>query len=152
MPIVTYEEWLLMPEVQDATEEVINGEIRITPPALGDVSNALRSQLDRRRFFVVTSQFGLIIRRVPLTCRVPDLAVFLVREARSSVRARKEKLADYAGLGVPEIWAFNSDSRTVDVFYLEDGQLRLDTTVAQGPLKPRLFPNVQIDITQIWPN
>ena len=30
---VTYGEWLLMPEVQDATEEVIDGEIRITPPA-----------------------------------------------------------------------------------------------------------------------
>ena len=29
---VTYEEWLRMPEVQDATEEVVNGEIRIIPP------------------------------------------------------------------------------------------------------------------------
>ena len=31
MPTVTYEEWLRMPEVSDATEEVVNGEIRITP-------------------------------------------------------------------------------------------------------------------------
>jgi hypothetical protein len=30
---VSYLEWLRMPEVQDATEEVIDGEIRITPPA-----------------------------------------------------------------------------------------------------------------------
>ena len=30
---VTYEEWLRMPEVQDAIEEVVNGEIRIMPRA-----------------------------------------------------------------------------------------------------------------------
>jgi hypothetical protein len=29
---VTYEEWLEMPVVADATEEVVNGEIRIMPP------------------------------------------------------------------------------------------------------------------------
>ena len=28
---VTYEEWLRMPEVTDAIEEVVNGEIRIMP-------------------------------------------------------------------------------------------------------------------------
>lgn len=30
---VTYQEWLGMPEVTDAREEVVNGEVRITPPA-----------------------------------------------------------------------------------------------------------------------
>ena len=30
---VSYEEWLRMPEVTDAIEEVVNGEIRIMPPA-----------------------------------------------------------------------------------------------------------------------
>lgn len=35
---VTYEEWLRMPEVGDAVEEVVNGEIRITPPA-GDYAS-----------------------------------------------------------------------------------------------------------------
>jgi hypothetical protein len=28
---VTYEKWLRMPEVQDAIEEVVNGEIRLIP-------------------------------------------------------------------------------------------------------------------------
>jgi hypothetical protein len=31
---VTYEEWLNMPVVEDAIEEVVNGEIRIMPPKL----------------------------------------------------------------------------------------------------------------------
>jgi hypothetical protein len=29
---VTYEEWLRMPEVTDAIEEVVDGELRIRPP------------------------------------------------------------------------------------------------------------------------
>ena len=29
--LITYEEWLTMPEVQDAIEEVVNGEVRIMP-------------------------------------------------------------------------------------------------------------------------
>jgi hypothetical protein len=32
--MVTYEEWLNMPVVKDAIEEVVNGEVRITPPGL----------------------------------------------------------------------------------------------------------------------
>jgi Uma2 family endonuclease len=79
---VTYDEWLRMPEVQDATEEVIDGEIRITPPAqwahAWTVSNIRRAlvQLDEPEFLVATAQFGLVIRKAPLTVRVPDLAVF----------------------------------------------------------------------------
>lgn len=30
---VTCEEWLAMPQVEDSIEEVVNGEIRIMPPA-----------------------------------------------------------------------------------------------------------------------
>src|SRR3954463_8213257 len=82
---VTYEEWLTMPEVQDATEEVVNGEIRIMPPPdprHGDILDQLffliRSQIDPREVRVRVSQFGLVIRRHPLSCRVPDLAMFVI--------------------------------------------------------------------------
>ena len=80
---VTYEEWLSMPEVEDAVEEVVNGEIRIMQPAklahgviVQNIHSALRAQLDRTRFLALCSNFGLIIRKRPLTSRVPDLAVF----------------------------------------------------------------------------
>ena len=33
---VTYDEWLRMPEVTDAIEEVVDGEIRIMPPQNGN--------------------------------------------------------------------------------------------------------------------
>jgi Uma2 family endonuclease len=80
---VTYEEWLRMPEVTDAVEEVVNGEIRLTPPAkfkhariIELTTRSLRRHLDGERYSIATGSFGLIIRKTPLTSRVPDLAVF----------------------------------------------------------------------------
>ena len=80
---VTYEEWLRMPEVSDAKEEVVNGEIRIMPPPkwihsriVRNLRRQIEAQVDEREITVIVEQFGLIIRRAPLTSRVPDLAVF----------------------------------------------------------------------------
>jgi Uma2 family endonuclease len=119
---VTYDEWLRMPEVSDATEEVVNGEIRIAPPAkwfhalaVGNIQDAFSGLLDRPEFHVMTAQFGLIIRKAPLTSRVPDLAVFedstiieqdgfvhsapqLVAEVLSPGETIEEKLAGYASI------------------------------------------------------
>ena len=57
--VLTYEEWLEMPEVQDGIEEVVNGEVRIMPPnklihayTIEDSAEILRSQLDRKKVWV----------------------------------------------------------------------------------------------------
>jgi Uma2 family endonuclease len=171
---VTYEEWLRMPEVTDATEEVVNGEIRITPPqkwvharTVEKVSRPLIHQLDQRQFYVFTSRFGLIIRKAPLTCRVPDMAVFdestiveedgfvcsppqLVAEVLSPDEVIEQKLADYASLGVPEVWVVSPEARTVEVLYLENGHIRSVRVAADGTLTPRLFPHVTVEIASIW--
>jgi len=173
---VTYEEWLRMPEVKG--EEVVNGEIRTMPSPkwnhskiLDDLAFTIRSQVDPRGVNVAASPFDLIIRRAPLTARVPDLAVFqastiverdgrihsppqLVVEVRSpsnTGRERAEKLADYARLGVPEVWAFSPEDRTVEVLYLENGQFRRHALLTEGVLRPKLFPNVEVQISEIWP-
>jgi len=175
---VTYEEWLRMPEVSDATEEVVNGEIRITPApecSHGEiVDNVLReiaSQVDRRLVKVAVAQFGLIIRRSPLSVRVPDLAVFerstiavqdgyvrsapqLIVEVFSLSQTREdmeEKVADYASLGVPEVWVISPKERTVEVLYLSDGRLRPVQVLRDGILTPKHFPQVKVDIAAIWP-
>ncbi len=176
---VTYEEWLRMPEVEDATEEVVNGEIRIMPPAkwnhaqiITNLHRQIGSQVDWQRVTVVTTQFGLIIRRAPLTSRVPDLAVFenstivekdgyihsapqLVVEVLSPVNTRKrieEKLADYAEIGVPEAWIFSPPAKTVEVFYLEEGRLVCAQVLnGEGTLTPKHFADVKVDIAAIWP-
>jgi Uma2 family endonuclease len=175
---VTYEEWLRMPEVSDAKEEVVNGEVRITPAppwchseVLTNLDRLIAPQVSRREVMVITAQFGLIIRRAPLTSRVPDLAVFekstiveedgyvhsppqLVAEVLAPAETRRgldEKLADYAPLGVPEVWVMAPQGMSVEVLYLEEGRLRRVQFLAEGILTPRHFPTVKVDIAAIWP-
>jgi len=177
---VTYEEWLRLPEVTDEIEEVVNGEIRLSPPhkwkhsqIVSRVYDQIRPQVDDRKVMVISASFGLIIRRDPLTSRIPDLAVFelstmveqdgyvhsapqLVVEVLSPSNTRherEEKLGDYAALGVPEVWVVSPEARTVEVLYLENGYLRGSAPIlAVGLLKPRRFPGVQVDISGIWPD
>lgn len=176
--IVTYEEWLEMPEVEDATEEVVDGEIHIAPPAkwnhagiAENLADLLRSQLDKKVVRVVTSNFGLVIRRRPLNTRVPDLAVFikahiveqdgyihsapeLVVEVLSPANTRAErarKIADYGSLGVPEVWVFSPEARTIEVLHLANGKLRTVNILAEGQVRPRMFPEVVVDVTAVWP-
>jgi len=81
--VVSYEEWISKPIVDDFIEEVVNGEIRITPPhkweshsvVVDNLQRVLGTQLDRKTVRVVATVFGLVISEKPLTCRVPDLAV-----------------------------------------------------------------------------
>jgi Uma2 family endonuclease len=176
---VTYEEWLRMPEVTDAIEGVVNGEIRITPPAkwkhallVTSISKSLESQIDMDKALVLSTSFGLVIRKSPLTSRVPDIAVFelesmveqdgyihsapqLVVEVLSPAntrREREEKLGDYAAIGVPEVWVVSPEARTVEVLYLEDGFLRTAMVLNQGNLQPKRFPRVQVPVPAIWPD
>jgi Uma2 family endonuclease len=176
---VTYEEWLRMPEVDDAIEEVVNGEIRIMPPAklrhvwiVARLTGVLLPQLDQRQTVVFTGSFGLVVRKEPLTSRVPDLAVFEVASMvqhdgyihsapqllvevlspSNNRREREEKLGDYATLGVPEVWVVSPEARTVEILYLENGFLRTAQILASGLLTPKLFPQVSVDIARIWPD
>jgi len=176
---VTYDEWLRMPEVQNATEEVVNGEIRIMPPPkwkhaaiVRRIRLSLERQLDPDRVLVHDSQFGLVISKRPLTSRVPDLAVFesdtiveqdgyihsapqLVVEVLSPAntrREREEKLGDYASIGVPEVWVVSPEGRTVEILYLAEGYLRSAQILREGILIPMHFPAGQVDIARIWPD
>jgi Uma2 family endonuclease len=177
--LVTYEEWLNMPEVQDAIEEVVNGEVRIMPaPKLEHalVVNVLRRALDRqvdeKAVLLLDTQFGLIIRRAPLTSRVPDLALFrksnmvvvdgyihsapeLAVEVLSPAnrrREREEKLRDYESLGVPEVWVLSPEGRTFEVLLLIEGKLTTVALLREGVFRPTQFPEVTVDISSVWPD
>jgi Uma2 family endonuclease len=175
---VTYEEWLNMPVVEDAIEEVVNGEVRIVPPnkwkhavIVENLSEALKSQVDRKAVRVVGSVFGLIVRKTPLTSRVPDLAVFLkqniveqdgyihsspelVVEVLSPANTRREmtgKIRDYESLGVPELWIISPEAQTIEVVLLENGKLVTHGVVTHGQLSPQRFPRVAVEVSSIWP-
>jgi len=176
---VTYEEWLNMTVVEDAIEEVVNGEVRILPPnkwkhalIVENVAHALHRQVNEPEVLVVTTQFGLIIRKQPLTSRVPDLAMFvkenlveqdgyihsapeLVVEILSPANTRAEraeKLRDYEELGIPEVWVLSPEARTFEVLQLMNGKLRTVRVLTQGQLSPQRFPDVAVDILSIWPD
>jgi Uma2 family endonuclease len=175
---ITYEEWLRMPEVSDAREEVVDGEIRIMPPAklkhtkiVQNLYDLIRPQTRRADVFIPISSFGLVIRREPLTTREPDLAVFktetmverdgyvhsapqLLVEVLSPGNTKRdtEEMANYSELRVPEYWVVSPEKRTIEVLYLDNGQLRQHAILSEGSLKPRHFPDVQINIQEIWPD
>ena len=177
---VTYEEWLTMPEVQDATEEVVNGEIRVMPPAklihaliIDSLYYAIVTQIDRSKVRVLASSAGLVVRKHPLTSRVPDIAIFdlstmveadgyvhsapqLIVEVLSPANTRRDRageLADYAALGVPEVWVVSPEARTVEVLRLSGTDYARAAIVASGDtLRPTLFPSVQVEISGIWPD
>jgi len=175
--ILTYEEWLRLPETE-GIEEVVNGEIRTMPPnkwnhtrIIEKLARLLGAQLDPETVYVVTSVFGLVIRHEPPTTRVPDLALFvasqiveqdgyihsapeLVVEVLSPGNTRlerAEKLKDYESIGVPEVWVISPEALTVEVLLLKDGKLTTETLLRQGALRPTHFPNAAIEIEAIWP-
>jgi Uma2 family endonuclease len=174
---LSYEEWLTLPEVE-GVEEVVNGEIRKMPPnklphayTVENLADLLKAAVNRRTVQVLVTTFGLVIRREPLSTRVPDIAVFirshvierdgyihsapeLVVEVLSPANTRSErseKLQDYESLGVPEVWVVSPEAQTVEVLLLKDGRLATTSLLREGQLKPTRFPEASVDITAIWP-
>ena len=175
--VLTYEEWLKLPEAE-GIEEVVNGEIRKMPPnkilhadTVENLADLLKASADRNTIQVRVSTFGLVIRREPLTTRVPDIAVFvrnqvvdqdgyihsapeLIVEVLSPANTRAEraeKLQDYESLGVPEVWVISPEARTVEVLSLKDGRLRTTALLRDGQIKPVHLPGVSVDVAAIWP-
>ena len=175
--VITYEEWLKLPEAE-GVEEVVQGEIRKMPPnkilhadTVENLADLLKAQLDRKTVQVRVSVFGLVIQRDPLTTRVPDIAVFirknvveqdgyihsapeLVVEVLSPANTRaerSEKLKDYESLGVPEVWVVSPEAQTVEVMLLKDGRLITSALLREGQLSPARFAGAVVDIESIWP-
>jgi Uma2 family endonuclease len=176
--ILTYEEWLRLPTVEDGTDEVVNGVLRFMPPTRYPHAEIIRrlirrmeAQCDEQQICVLGSNFGLMISREPLTCRSPDLALYwnhkleirdglyfsapdLIIEILSPLenRRRKEsKMADYAAIGVPEVWLCSPTERNVEVRRLVSGRMEPVSVLTEGSIEPLEFPGVHIAIPEIWP-
>jgi Uma2 family endonuclease len=175
--VLTYEEWLKLPEAE-GIEEVVNGEIRKMPPnkiphadTVENLADLLKVSADPKRVQVRVSNFGLVIHRDPLTTRVPDIAVFLrshvveqdgyihsapeliveVLSPANTRAERAEKLKDYESLEVPEVWVVSPEARTVEVLTLEAGRLVTTALLRQGQIAPSHVPEMSVDIAAIWP-
>jgi Uma2 family endonuclease len=175
--ISTYEEYLEMPETE-GREEVVDGEIVTMPPAGYDHSYIVQSlqmalifQFDPKVVWVMPTVLGLVIRD-PLTCREPDLGIFvrkdivqrdgyihpapqLIVEVLSPRNPRKDmarKTEDYESIGVPEFWIVSSEARTFEVLQLQEGKLRTTQIVNSGQLHPLRFPETAVDVASVWPD
>lgn len=176
--ILTYEEWLRMPPVEDGTDEVVKGELRFMPPTryphaeiIQLLIEALIPQVDRKLVRILGSNLGLMISREPLTCRSPDLVVFwrdqmaiqdglyysppgLIVEVISPSENHKrkmEKIEDYGSIGVPEVWLVSPSERSVEVWRFAEGKLVRSASATAGLLEPANFPTVKVAIPEIWP-
>jgi Uma2 family endonuclease len=176
--LLTYDEWLSMPTVEDGTDEVVNGVLRFMAPTryphaeiIQRLIMAALPHLDLKRTGILGSNLGLMISREPLTCRSPDLIVFwrdrmeivdglycsppaLVVEIVSPTenRRRKEgKLADYARIGVPEVWLCDPPKKTLEVCRLSGNRMEPVSVVTEGTVEPQEFPGVRVSVAEIWP-
>jgi Uma2 family endonuclease len=176
--LLTYEEWLKLPPVEDGTDEVVKGELRFMLPTryphaeiIQLLIAAFLPQVDSKRVSILGSNFGLMISREPLTCRSPDLALYwrdqmvikdglycsppdLIVEiiSPSENHNRKiEKIEDYASIGVPEVWLCSPGEKSVEVWRLDDGRLlKISGTAAM--LEPVRFAGVRVEVATIWPS
>jgi Uma2 family endonuclease len=176
--VITYEEWLTMPTVEDGTDEVVKGKYRFMPPThyphaeiIQRIISKLVRQTNEDQVVILGSNFGLIISRDPLTCRSPDLALYWKGNDRivdglhvappdliveiispSENRRRKEgKMEDYASIGVPEAWLISPEAENIEIRMLRNGRLERTTILADGSLQPTRFPGVSIPVASIWP-
>lgn len=63
----------------------------------------------------------------------------------------REKQRDYDSIGVGEAWLVSPEARAVEVLGPHNGRLKRLGLLAEGILRPKHFPNVPIDVAEIWP-
>ena len=176
--LLTYEEWLQWPEHGEGREECVNGVIEtMAPPKwkhlliVEKLAKKLRACVDEDTIFVVTSEFGLVIRTNPITQRTPDIAVFIEKnmvikdgyvhsapelavEVLSPANTPKRirgKLADYASIVIPEVWVLDPDAQTVSIHRLNNDVYDLTLLPHNGATSLLSFPSSIVDFSTIWP-
>jgi Uma2 family endonuclease len=180
--LITYEDSLTMPE--NRFEEIVHGESRVMPPPsakhaylIDELSDILRSQLNKGEHRVISAGARLGIERVPLTYRIPDLMVFrteALRQDRAETAANdpyiwavpeliveclspsnrkgsiQELLADYARIEAPEVWLLDPRAPQFTSYHYETGALKPWKTTETGRVAPLLLPSVTVNLADLW--
>jgi Uma2 family endonuclease len=157
-------------------EEVIDGELLIMPPAT-NYHNVIVEllhltfirQMSSRLFCIQGT--GFLLKREPLSYRIPDLAVVDRTALKNDVRSTSDPyshivpelvveivspsnrkgavqrlLQNYAEFGIPEVLLFHPENRTYESYR----GLDLIQTAQTGNVSPQTMPEVTIDLDQLW--
>ena len=82
---------------------------------------------------------------------VPDLLVEILSPT-TSLRDRREKLALYERVGVPEYWIVNPERNTVQVFRLSGERYAEALELGLGDrLETPLLPGLSIPLSEVFP-
>ena len=144
---------------------------------IDELLSILLSQIDRREYRVTSSGAGLGVERIPLTYRIPDLMVFragahrrdraetagsdpyiwtvpeLVVECLSPSNRKgsvQQLLADYARIGVPEVWLLDPKLPQFTSYRYESDALKQWLATESGLVTPLRLPNVAVDLSVLW--
>ena len=84
--LITYEEWLRMPETNQRYE-IVDGVLQMSPAPnmlhqllVGELAGILRELVPKSTGIVITSPIDVTVSRSPLKVRQPDVMVVLFRE------------------------------------------------------------------------
>ena len=147
---------------------------------LSDLNDILKGYVRRNDLgLVLFAPFDLIIRKLPkLSTRQPDLGFFswesIGGKGREALRAAKRrgvapdlsveilsqdqrkpymdrKLADYAAIGIREVWLASREAMTVEVLTLSDSKFTRAGIYASGQrVLSTVLPNLEIGVDSIF--
>ena len=177
----TYEEFMALPEGGPVRYEIIDGDLCMTPAPSprhqeisinlsGIVWNFLRTNplgkvyaspvdvvfsqeppqvVEPDLVFVAAEHLSLITEKN--LQGVPDLLVEILSPT-TSLRDRREKLALYERVGVPEYWIVNPERNTVQVFRLSGERYAEALEFGLGDrLETPLLPGLSIPLSEVFP-
>ncbi len=90
------------------------------------------------------------LQAMPQITVAPDLVIEMLSPDEPR-RALPEKLADYAAIGVPEVWPVSSEGQTVEVLKLENGQyVRAGLYGAGDVIVSLVLPDLNLSVNAIF--
>jgi len=113
-----------------------------------DVTLALDTAVQPDLLFISAARADIILDSY--IAGAPDLVVEILSPS-TAAHDRGTKLALYAQAGVPWVWFFDPDARTVETFRLEGGKYYVDSILAGNQtLTSPMFPGWQLPLHELF--
>jgi len=177
--LLTYEEYLALPEINQRYD-IVDGELIMMSPSPTPIHQRIAARIHLKLGrFVMEHQLGevffapldILVQREPLRTRQPDLMfiraereeiigdviegapdlVIEILSPRSTRAEVREKLADYSAIGVSECWLVSPEAQTVEVLRLQDHEWARQEIYGVGDVVTSpLLPGFSLTVSEIF--